>query len=122
TVYSFRKMQEAIKAGKFTGKDEYGVPIIDFDACVEAQVEVGLGPLHTQFDDKGYAYTSLFLDSAIARWTLGGKWTSKHGQRPWTVMAKAPMHYNIGHLVVAEGDTASPDGKYMIGMNKWSVD
>jgi nitrous-oxide reductase len=122
TVYSFEKVQKAIAEGKISGKDPYGVPILDFDACVEKQVELGLGPLHTQFDDKGYAYTSLFLDSAVCRWTLGGGWETKHGQQPWTVMGKAPMQYNIGHLVVAEGDTTSPDGKYLIGMNKWSVD
>jgi nitrous-oxide reductase len=122
TVYSFEKVQKAIAEGKITGKDPYGVPILDFDACVEKQVELGLGPLHTQFDEKGYAYTSLFLDSAVCRWTLGGGWETKHGQQPWTVMGKAPMQYNIGHLVTAEGDTTSPDGKYLIGMNKWSVD
>jgi nitrous-oxide reductase len=122
TVYSFEKMQKTIAEKKFTSKDPYGVPVLDFDSCVEKQVELGLGPLHTQFDDKGYAYTSLFLDSAVCRWTLGGGWESKHGQQPWTVMGKAPMQYNIGHLVVAEGDTTSPDGKYLIGMNKWSVD
>lgn len=122
TVYSFEKIRKAIADNKTTGKDAFGIPILDFDACVEVQVEVGLGPLHTQFDDKGYAYTSLFLDSAVVRWTLGGGWESKHGQQPWTVMGRAPMQYNIGHLVTAEGDTASPDGKYLIGMNKWSVD
>jgi nitrous-oxide reductase len=122
TVYSTAKIKSVIASGKIASKDEYGVPVLDFDACKEAQVEVGLGPLHTQFDDKGYAYTSLFLDSAIARWTLGGKFADKHPEKPWTVVAKAPMQYNIGHLVCAEGDSASPDGKYMIGMNKWSVD
>jgi nitrous-oxide reductase len=122
TVYSFEKVMKAIADKKFTGKDHYGVPILDFDACMEKQVELGLGPLHTQFDDKGYAYTSLFLDSAVCRWTLGGGWEAKHGQQPWTVMGKASMQYNIGHLVCAEGDTTSPDGKYLIGMNKWSVD
>ena len=121
TIYSTAKIRDAIATGKIKSHDEYGIPVLDFDACKEVQVEVGLGPLHTQFDDKGYAYTSLFLDSAICRWTLGGK-LAKHGQKPWTVMGKAPMQYNVGHLVTAEGDTASPDGKYMIGMNKWSVD
>ncbi len=32
------------------------------------------------------------------------------------------MQYNIGHLVAAEGDTVSPDGKYLVALNKWAVD
>jgi nitrous-oxide reductase len=122
TIYSTAKIKAAIAKGNYASKDEYGVPVLNFDDCKEAQVEVGLGPLHTQFDDKGYAYTSLFLDSAICRWTLGGSFANKHPEKPWTVVAKAPMQYNIGHLVCAEGDTAKPAGHYMIGMNKWSVD
>ncbi|HQY87025.1 MAG TPA: Sec-dependent nitrous-oxide reductase [Tepidisphaeraceae bacterium] len=122
TVYSTEKIRQAMNEKKFSGKDDYGIPILEFDFCKEAQVEVGLGPLHTQYDDKGYAYTSLFLDSAICRWTLGGGWEKKHGQQPWKAVAKTPMTYNIGHLVTAEGDTVSPDGRYMIGMNKWSID
>ena len=122
TIYSTAKIKKAIADGKFASKDEYGVPVLDFDTCKEAQVEVGLGPLHTQFDDHGYAYTSLFLDSAICRWALGGNFAKLHPEKPWTVVAKAPMAYNIGHLVCAEGDTAKPAGHYMIGMNKWSVD
>ncbi|MFT3788357.1 MAG: Sec-dependent nitrous-oxide reductase [Tepidisphaeraceae bacterium] len=122
TVYSFEKIKQALASKKYNGQDPYGVPILDFDACKEVQVELGLGPLHTQFDDKGYAYTSLFLDSAICRWTLGGDFANKHPEKPWTVVAKAPMQYNIGHLVCAEGDSATPQGHYMIGMNKWSVD
>jgi len=122
TVYSFDKVKKAIAEKKFTGKDVYGVPILDFDAVMEAQVEVGLGPLHTQFDNKGYAYTSLFLDSAVARWTLGGDFAKLHAEQPWKLVTKTPVQYNIGHLCAAEGDTVSPDGKYLIAMNKWSVD
>ncbi len=121
TVYSTSKIKQAIANKAYSGHDDYGVPILSFDACVEAQVEVGLGPLHTQFDDKGYAYTSLFLDSAIARWTLGGS-EARHGLQPWKLVGKTPVQYNVGHLVAAEGDTVSPDGKYLIAMNKWSVD
>ena len=73
---------------------------------------MGLGPLHTQFDDKGFAYTSLFIESKVARWSL----------KDLKLVDTIPVHYNIGHLAVAEGDTVSPDGKYLVSMNKWAID
>jgi len=121
TIYSFDKIQKTIAAKNWT-TDQFGVPILDFDSVVEAQVEVGLGPLHTQFDDKGYAYTSLFLVPGVARWTLGGPYANKHPEPAWSMVQTASVHYNVGHLVCAEGDTVSPDGKYMVAMNKWSID
>ncbi|HEX2838723.1 MAG TPA: Sec-dependent nitrous-oxide reductase, partial [Phycisphaerales bacterium] len=122
TVYSIDRIKKAIAEKKFSGTDEYGVPVLDFDSVKEAQVELGLGPLHTQFDDKGYAYTSLFLDSAVARWSLGGEYADKHPEPAWKLVTKTPVQYNIGHLCTAEGDTVSPDGNYLISMSKWSVD
>jgi nitrous-oxide reductase len=122
TVYSFDKIHQAIGAGDFSGKDEYDVPIVNYDSALEAQVEVGLGPLHTQFDNNGYAYTSLFLDSAVARWTLGGSFADKHPEKPWALVQKIPVHYNVGHIATTEGDTVSPDGAYLVSLNKWSVD
>ncbi len=122
TVYSFSKIKRAIEEKKFSGKDEYGIPILDFDAVKEVQVELGLGPLHTQFDDKGYAYTSLFLESAVVRWTLGGEYAKMHGEEPWRVVTKTSIHYNVGHIAAAEGDTVSPDGKYLVSLNKWAID
>ncbi len=122
TVYSFEKIRAAIAGNKFSGTDDYGVPILSFDAVLEAQVEVGLGPLHTQFDNKGYAYTSLFLDSAVARWSLGGDFAKLHNEQPWKLVTKTPVQYNIGHLCTAEGDSTSPDGNHLISMSKWSVD
>ncbi len=122
TIYSFSKILNAIENKTYSGFDDYGVPVLDFDAVMEAQVEVGLGPLHTQFGPDGYAYTSLFLDSAVARWTLGGAYGDLNPEPDWTLVHKTPVHYNIGHLGVAEGDTVDPDGKYLIAYNKWSVD
>ncbi len=119
-VYSIEKIMKAIEAGP-TEKDAFGVPVVKMKDVMEAQVELGLGPLHTQFDDQGYAYTSLFLDSAVARWTLGGDSTPK-GQKPWTLVKKVPIQYNVGHVTVAGGDTVHPDGKYLVSMNKWSID
>lgn len=119
TIYSFDKMISAIEAQNWE-PDQYGVPVLDFDAVSEAQVEVGLGPLHTQFDGDGYAYTSLFLDSAVARWSLGGP--DYHGDDGWQLEGTVPVQYNIGHLAAPEGDTVSPDGGYVVALNKWSID
>jgi nitrous-oxide reductase len=121
TVYSFDKILAAIEAQQWD-TDDYGVPVLALDDVKEAQVEVGLGPLHTQFDNQGYAYTSLFLDSAIARWSLGGDFADLHPEAPWQLVSKIPVHYNVGHLLTAEGDTVSPDGKYLVSMNKWAID
>lgn len=112
TVYSFAKIKALIDAKRFDGKDPYGVPILNFQESIRGQCELGLGPLHTQFDNQGYAYTSLFLESKVAKWSL----------KDLKVVDKVSTHYNIGHLVAAEGDTVAPDGKYLIAMNKWAID
>jgi nitrous-oxide reductase len=121
TIYSIERIQQAI-SDKNWEPDGFGVPVLNQDAVVEAKVEVGLGPLHTQFDDKGYAYTSLFLDTQVARWTLGGPYSDLHPEPGWQVAGKINVHYNVGHIAAAEGDTKSPDGKYLVSLNKWSVD
>jgi nitrous-oxide reductase len=121
TIYSFAKIQNTINSGGFES-DVYGVPILDFDSVVEAQIEVGLGPLHTQYDDKGYGYTSLFLEPAVARWTLGGSFSDLHDEEDWTLVQKTPVQYNVGHIAAAEGDTVSPDGQYLVSLNKWAID
>ncbi|MBK7537119.1 MAG: Sec-dependent nitrous-oxide reductase [Myxococcales bacterium] len=112
TVYSIAKIKALIAAGKFESKDPYGVPVLPFKEAIRGQVELGLGPLHTQFDNQGNAYTSLFLETVVAKWSL----------KDLKVLDKLPTHYNIGHLVAAEGDTVSPDGGYLIAMNKWALD
>ncbi|MGB5413085.1 MAG: Sec-dependent nitrous-oxide reductase, partial [Polyangiales bacterium] len=112
TVYSFEKLKGLIDAKKYDGKDQYGVPILPFADSIRGQVEIGLGPLHTQYDDKGNAYTSVFIESTVAKWSL----------KDLKVLEKVKVHYNVGHIVAAEGDTVSPDGGYLIAMNKWALD
>lgn len=112
TVYSFAKIKALIDKGQFATKDVYGVNVLDFKSVIRGQVEVGLGPLHTQYDGDGNAYTSLFLETAVAKWSL----------KDLKLIQKLPTHYNIGHLVTAGGDTEHPDGKYLIAMNKWALD
>jgi nitrous-oxide reductase len=109
TVFNIEKIQTAIKNKNFTG-DEDGIPVLKYEDIKDAEVAVGLGPLHTQFGPDNWAYTSLFVDSAVAKWKLG----------TWEVVDKAPMSYSIGHLTAAEGDTVNPDGKYLVGLNKLS--
>lgn len=121
TIYSFEKIQAAISAGNFE-TDDYGVPILNFDDVTEAQVEVGLGPLHTQFDNMGYAYTSLFLEPAVARWSLGGDYADLNSDPDWSLVSKINVQYNVGHIAAAEGDTVSPDGMYLVSLNKWAID
>ncbi len=53
---------------------------------------------------------------------MGGPYQSKHTEAPWTLVTKTPVQYNVGHLAVTGGDTASPEGKYLVAMNKWSID
>jgi len=112
TVYSFEKIMALIDQKKFDGTDAYGVPILPFQDAIRGQCEIGLGPLHTQFDADGNAYTSVFIESKVAKWSL----------KDLKVIEKIPVHYNIGHLLTAEGDTVSPDGKYLVAMNKWAID
>ena len=109
TVFNIEKIQTTIQNKDFTGNED-GIPVLNYEHIKDAEVNVGLGPLHTQFDDQGYAYTSLFVESAVAKWKLG----------TWEVVDKIPITYNIGHLATAEGDTAHPNGKYLVALNKLS--
>ena len=113
SVYSFEKIMAAIKAGKFESKDPYGLPVINMKDALHTQVQLGLGPLHTQYDSKPcVAYTSLYVDSQVAKWNYcEGK-----------VLDKISVHYNIGHLMTMEGDSMDPKGRYLVALNKLSID
>ncbi len=112
-VYSWDKIKKAIEAKKFEGKDPYGIPIIALKDALHTQVQVGLGPLHTQYDSKQcVVYTSIYVDSMVTKWNYcEGK-----------VLDQLHIHYNIGHLVAMEGDTVTPDGKYLVALNKLAID
>ena len=70
TLFDIQKIVAQMKEKKFVGKDPYGVPILDFKSSIFGQCEIGLGPLHTVFDDKGFAYTSVFIETVVAKWSL----------------------------------------------------
>ncbi len=115
TVYEFEKFLQAVQANDTIGSED-GIPVLRYESIKVAEVPVGLGPLHTQFDDQGYAYTSLFVESAVAKWKLG----PFDGNDSALVVAKIPVHYSVGHIVAAHGDTRHPVGRYLISMNKLS--
>jgi nitrous-oxide reductase len=115
TVYDFQRFLDAVQRMDTVGNED-GIPVLRYESLRVAEVPVGLGPLHTQFDDQGYAYTSLFVESAVAKWRLG----PFDGNDSALVVAKIPVHYNVGHLVVAHGDARNPVGRYLVSMNKLS--
>jgi nitrous-oxide reductase len=100
-----------------SGKLSPTVTIIDAHTLkVIAEPEVGLGPLHTTFDDKGNAYTSLFVDSQIVKWNIDKaiKGANDH------VLDRVDVHYNVGHTKAAGADTSYPSGDWLISLNKLS--
>ena len=120
SAYSVEKIRKAIADKNFEGKDAFDVPILKYDAVIEAHIETGLGPLHSVFDDKGNGYTSHFLDSTVVKYTLGPPYNTP--DKAWKVVDKVPVHYNIGHLQAPGSNTKKPWGKYVVALNKWSVD
>lgn len=112
TVHSFSKMMAAIENEQFTS-EAYGIPVLDFEAINAGSVKSGgLGPLHTEFDAEGNAYTSFFISSEIVKWKLG----------TWEVIDRKPSYYSIGHLMIPGGNSRKPFGKYVVGMNKITKD
>lgn len=112
TVHSFTKMLDAIENERFDG-DAYGIPILNYDDVLAGVVEQpGLGPLHTEFDGKGNAYTTFFISSEVVKWKLG----------TWEVVDRKPTYYSVGHLMIPGGNSRKPFGKYVLAMNKITKD
>jgi len=111
-VHSFSKMLKAIADKKFAG-EAYGIPVLAYEATLAGEVEKPcLGPLHTEFDGQGFAYTSCFVSSEVVKWELG----------TWKVADRVPTYYSIGHLLIPGGDSAKPWGRYLVAMNKITKD
>jgi len=102
-----------------SGKLSPTVTIIDAHTLkIVAEPEVGLGPLHTTFDNRGNAFTSLFLDSQVVKWNIDKAVSGA----PDYIVDRINVHYNIGHLQAVGGDSTHPAGDYLLALNKLSKD
>lgn len=112
SVHSFTKMMNAIDNELYDG-EAYGIPILKYDEVLAGIVkDPGLGPLHTEFDAFGNAYTTFFISSEVVKWKVG----------TWEILDRIPTYYSVGHLVIPGGDTRTPEGKYLVAMNKITKD
>lgn len=111
-VFSFAKIQKAIADKDYDGEFA-GIPVLKYESVLHGEVKKpGLGPLHTEFDGNGNAYTSFFVSSEIVKWNI----------ESLEVLDRVPTYYSIGHLSVPGGDSKKPWGKYVVAYNKITKD
>lgn len=111
-VFSFDKIQSAIASKSYDGEYE-GIPVIKYESALYGEVKKpGLGPLHTEFDGNGNAYTSFFVSSEVVKWNI----------KDLKVLDRASTFYSVGHLCIPGGDSKKPSAKYLIAYNKITKD
>lgn len=111
-VFSFDKLMKAISNKEFAGEYD-GINVVKYESALYGEVKKpGLGPLHTEFDGNGNAYTSFFVSSEVVKWNI----------KDLKVLDRVPTFYSVGHLCIPGGDSKKPSPKYLIAYNKITKD
>jgi nitrous-oxide reductase len=108
TVVELDRLDDAF-AGKITPAE-----------CIVAQPEIGLGPLHTTFDGRGNAITSVFIDSTNVKWNI--EKAIQGGKKEDYIIDVLDIHYQVGHIMATMAETKEADGKWLVSLNKFSKD
>ncbi len=95
--------------------------------CIAAQPYIGLGPLHTTFDNRGNGITSVFIDSTNVKWNLGKAVKARKAGKESLdnrdhIVDILDIHYQVGHIMATMAETKEADGKWLVSLNKISKD